>query len=131
MEATFKNGTYTGDILHCYSEKNDVVISLENATLTGAITTAVSSHPNGLPKCKEQYGLIGRVETFPCPKDTEFGVKVTVGENSVWTVAHTSYLSQLTIRETGKVSGLMTVDGKPTELLPGSYTGKIVLNPAK
>lgn len=129
VEATFKNGTYTGDILHCYSEKNDVVISLQNAALTGAITTAVSSHPNGLPKCKEQYDLIGRVETFPCPRDTEFGVKVTVGDGSIWTVSSISYLSELTIGETGAVSGHMTLDGKPTELLPGTYTGKIVLKP--
>ena len=127
MKAVFKNGTYTGDILHCYSEKNDALITLENAVYNGRITTGVSSHPAGSPKCKEEYWKIGRVEITVCPRDTEFGVQVTLGEGAVWNVTGESYLSVLTIAEGAKVAAAMTVDGKEVAPAPGTYEGKIVL----
>ncbi len=54
-----------------------------------------------------------------------------MGANAAWTVSGPSYLSELTIAETGKVSGLMTLGGKPTQVCSGTYSGKIVLMPAK
>lgn len=129
MKAVFSNGAYSGDILHCYSEKNDADIILKNAAITGRITTAVSSHPQGMPRSKEQYSLIGRVETFPCPKDTEHGLKVSLENGAVWTVSGVSYLNELTIGPDCKVSGDLTVNGVPTPCKPGTYTGKLVLRP--
>lgn len=131
VTARFTKGSYTGDIFHAYSEKNDAVISISSADYTGRITTSVSSHPTGLPRSMEQYPLIGRVEHFPCPRDTEFGVKVILENGAVWTVSAASYLTELTISEGCTVRGTMTVNGAQTPLVPGTYTGKLVLNPAQ
>lgn len=129
VKALFKDGSYTGDIFHAYSEKNDAVITLSGADYAGRITTAVSSHPQGMPRCKEAYALIGRVEQFPCPRDTEFGLKVLLERGAKWTVTAACYLNELTISEDSSVAAAMTVDGVETAPVPGTYTGKIVLKP--
>ena len=49
------------------------------------------------------------------------GVIVTLKNGSVWNVAGTSYLSSLTIEEGCSVVGTLTVDGKDTEAVPGTY----------
>lgn len=129
VKALFKDGSYRGDIFHAYAEKNDAVITLSGADYTGRISTAVSSHPKGMPKCKEAYALIGRVEQYPCPRDTEFGLKVLLEGGAKWNVTGASYLNELTISEDSRVTGTMTVDGVETVPAPGFYTGKIVLKP--
>lgn len=130
VTAWFKQGTYSGDIFHAYSEKNDAVIYISNADYTGRITTSVSSHPAGLPRSKEQYKLIGRVEHVPCPRDTDFGVKVHMEAGAVWNVTAVSYLNELTIEEGCTVRGRLTVNGEPVMLAPGTYSGKLVLDAA-
>ena len=129
MKAVFKNGSYAGNIYHAYSEKNDAIITISAAEYAGAITTTTSSHPKGSPKCKEEYGLIGRVEHVPCPKDAEFGLKVILEAGAKWNVTAPSYLTDLILSEGCAVSGTMTVDGEETALLPGTYSGKLVLKP--
>lgn len=131
VTARFTKGSYSGDIFHAYSERNDAIIHISNADYTGRITTSVSSHPAGLPRSKEQYPLIGRVEHFPCPRDTDFGVKVILEGDASWTVTAASYLTKLTIGEGCTVRGTLTVNGEPIPLTPGTYTGKLVLNPAQ
>ncbi len=129
VKAIFRNTVLTGDVIHCYSDQADALITLSGASLTGRITTAVSNHPQGMPRCKEAYALIGRVETFPCPRDTEFGLKVTLENGAKWTVTGTSYLTDLTIEAGAQVDAVMTVNGASTALVPGTYSGKIVLSP--
>ena len=129
MKFIYTNGSYTGDIYHAYSEKNDAIITLSAAEYTGAITTTTSSHPTGSPTCKEEYSIIGRVTHVPCPKDTEFGLKVILESGASWKVASASYLTDLTIGEGCSVAGTMTVNGEEAALVPGSYSGKIVLKP--
>lgn len=129
MKAAFKNGCYAGNIYHAYSEKNDAIITISSAEYSGAITTTTSSHPKGSPKCKEEYGLIGRVEHVPCPKDTEFGLKVLLENGAVWKVTAPSYLTDLTIAEGCIVEGTLTVNGVETAPVPGTYSGKLVLKP--
>lgn len=124
-----RNGEYHGHIYHAYSEKNDLILTLDHATLTGCISTTVSSHTQGMPKAPEQYPLIGRVEHFPCPKDTEFGVHVTLTAGSTWHVAAPSYLTELTILEGAALSGRMTVNGAEVPIESGTYSGKIVVTP--
>lgn len=124
-----RNGAYHGHIYHAYSEKNDLSLTLDHAALTGCISTTVSSHPRGMPKAPEQYPLIGRVEHFPCPKDTEFGVHVTLTAGSTWQVSAPSYLTELTVLEGAVLTGHMTVDGAEVQIGPGTYCGKIVVMP--
>lgn len=64
-----------------------------------------------------------------CPKDTEFGVQVVLGQGARWNVTGESYLSSLTVAPGAEISGVMTVDGEKVEPVPGSYAGKIVLGP--
>jgi len=71
------------------------------------------------------------VEHIPAPKDTDFGVRVTLADGAVWHVSGTSYLNELTVGEGCRVDGALTVDGKPVDLSAGTYTGKLVLIPAK
>lgn len=129
VKAVFQNTELTGDILHCYSDKADALITLSGASLSGRITTAVSNHPHGMPRCKDAYALIGRVETFPCPRDTEFGLRVTLENGAKWTVTAPSYLTDLTIDSSSQVDAVMTLNGQTTALVPGTYSGKIVLSP--
>lgn len=129
VKAVFQNTVLNGDILHCYSDKNDAEITLSNVTIQGRITTAISSHPKGSATCKEEYALIGRVETFPCPRDTEFGLKVTLKNGTVWKVSAVSYLTELTISEGTAVDGTLLVNSVETPAVPGTYTGKLVLSP--
>ena len=124
-----RNGAYHGHIYHAYSEKNELSLTLDHAALTGCISTTVSSHPRGMPKAPEQYPLIGRVEHFPCPKDTEFGVHVTLTAGSTWQVSAPSYLTELTVLEGAVLTGHMTVDGAEVQIGPGTYCGKIVVMP--
>ncbi len=57
-------------------------------------------------------------------------VSLNLANGSEWTVTGTSYLASLTIDETSSVVGAaMMVDGVPTELIPGSYEGEIVIEP--
>jgi hypothetical protein len=128
-KAKFQNGTYQGDILHSNSENLDAEITISQADYTGRITTATSSHPHGMPRSKEQYSLIGRVEHYPCPKDTTYKLKVTLDSGAKWTVTDVSYLNELTIAEGSSVIGTLTVNGAETPLAPGTYAGKLVLKP--
>jgi uncharacterized protein YwbE len=128
-KAKFQNGTYQGDILHSNSENLDAEITISGAQYTGRITTATSSHPHGMPRSKEQYSLIGRVEHYPCPKDTAYKLKVTLEDGATWTVTEVSYLNELTISADSAVAGTLTVNGEETPLVPGTYTGKLVLKP--
>ena len=61
------------------------------------------------------------------------GVIVSLDETSIWTVAGTSYLTKLTIAKGAVIKApkgktlTMTVDGIKKKIVPGTYTGKIVM----
>ena len=65
-----------------------------------------------------------------------FGVKATVDATSTWVVSKTSYLTGLTIEAGASVvppAGnklRMTVNGKFQPILPGTYTGSIIISVA-
>ena len=57
-------------------------------------------------------------------------VNLTMANGSTWMVTGTNYLAGLTIDETSSIAGMglvMTVNGVETEIVPGTYTGEIVL----
>ena len=59
---------------------------------------------------------------------------VSFDEASAWTVTGTCYLSALHIAQGANICGKdgktvrLTVNGAPTPLVPGSYTGQLVVD---
>jgi len=135
--ATFKNTTLAGDIVNARTHQGGMEISLENATLTGAITTAKATiaskqTADHLP-VKEHYYLMGEVKNIFQPTGEKYGVKVSVDGSSKWIIDQTSYLTELNLAQGGSISApagfslAMMVNGKPAQVKAGAYTGKIVL----
>ena len=106
-------------------------VSLQNATLTGSITSAKAVHR--VPKIdKTNCEELGEVINTARPAVNN-GVIVHLDGTSTWIVAGDNYLSSLTIEAGAKIIGKghkkleMTVDGVPTDMEPGTYTGRIVI----
>jgi len=140
VTVVYKNTTLTGDTVTSMTSERDVEVSLENATLTGAITTAAAVHargPNGEELVMQDdpslYKLIGEVKHTYGVSEDEFGIKVTLDGSSTWVVNKTSYLTGLTIAEGAVITGpedaevTLMVNGKKTAIEAGTYEGKIVI----
>lgn len=136
LKATFKNVNLSGDIINAMTTLGDVIVTFENSTITGAITTATSKAQadiDGVKLSKENYYYIGDVKNTYCATDDKYGLKVTL-EKSTWIVDKTSYLTGLTIAKGAALkapngySVALTVDGIDRDIEPGVYEGKIVLN---
>lgn len=145
IKATFRNVTLTGDIITSMTELGDMIVSLESATITGAITTAawktqaeienvdISAHG---AFSTEGYGyayLIGRGIRTYCETDGPHGLKLFLDGNSSWVVAETSWLTGLTVAEGATVKApegsrvTLAVDGRETPIGAGVYEGRISL----
>jgi len=144
VTATFKNMTMNGDIVSSLTSQGDVIVNLEKATITGAITTATAVHavgPNGeklfMQDKADLYYLIGNITETYCTTADKYGVKVSLDGSSTWIVNKNSYLTSLTIAEGAGITTpkgykvTMTVDGVVKEIKAGDYKGKIVLIIAK
>jgi len=143
VNATLKNVTLNGDIIHSMTTRGDMIITMENAIISGAITTATAKHalgPNGeelTMQHPELYYLIGEVENTYCATGDKYGLKVSLDGKSTWVVDKTSYLTSLTLPQGATIkapegySVTMTVDGIETAIKAGNYIGKIVLTIAK
>jgi hypothetical protein len=133
--ATFKNVTLKGDMVSSMTGQNDVIVKFENATITGAITTATAK-PVGEPSYEKFY-LIGEVTHTYCATNDKYGIKALFDGKSKWVVDKTSYLTDLTVAEgAGLVAPegyvlTMTVNGTPKPIKSGNYKGKIVLKVEK
>ncbi len=101
-------------------------LTFTNATVTGRITAAKARHRVARvdkTNCEE----LGELD-FTARASINNGVIVTLEAGSVWTVTDTSYLTKLVIADGAQVNAKsMTVDGVETPIVPGTYTGKIVL----
>ncbi|MDD6239199.1 MAG: hypothetical protein PUA87_07165 [Oscillospiraceae bacterium] len=109
-----------------------MILDFKNCTLTGAISTGKAVHTQGEPE-ESKWWLIGLVDDTLEPVEKDKGTKAIFDAVSQWTVNKTCYLGGLTIAEGAKIQAVegktlsMTVDGKETAIVPGTYTGKIVL----
>lgn len=105
-------------------------VTLKNVSYTGCITASVSKHR--VPKVsKENCEELGEVVNTPGPVINN-GVIVALDETSAWTVTGNCYLSSLTVAPGAAVRPehgtlTLTVDGKVSELRPGTYTGDVQL----
>lgn len=139
INATFSNMTLTGDIVNGNTAVSALIVDFRNATITGAITTAVvknAAGPNGEKvdmNHRELYNLIGDVTNTYCATNEKFGVNVSFDEKSSWVVGKTSYLTSLTIAKGATIKAAegksltMTVNGVKKLIEAGSYKGKIVI----
>ena len=71
---------------------------------------------------------ISKVFVIPGPTVNN-PIAVSLKHNSQWTVTAPGYLTSLTIDESSKLLGKLTVDGVPTPSEPGTYTGSILVLP--
>jgi hypothetical protein len=134
VTAAFKNVALQGDIVNGNTAAGDVTVALEDATITGAITTAVT-RPVGVPSY-EKYFLIGEIKNTYCATDHEHGMNVSL-RNTTWVVDKTSFLTRLTISHGAAITAppgrrlTMTVDGVQKAMATGTYEGAIVLEIAE
>jgi hypothetical protein len=139
--AVFKNLTAAGDIFNGVYQRIQVLdVTLENATITGTISSAHTYHvdengkpcapgttysKNGLP---DEHLGIGRVGNTPAPAVNN-PVHLTLKNGAVWVPTGESYLEQLSLEPGCKVQGTILVDGAEVTK-PGTYTGNILVRPA-
>jgi hypothetical protein len=117
----------SGDIVNATS--GTVNVSLENTDITGAITTATATSAGTISQ--DTYYNVGAVtNTY---EETGYGMTVSLDSTSNWIVDTTSYLTGLTVASGATVTApsgytvSMTVDGAPTTIAAGTYSGDIVL----
>jgi hypothetical protein len=144
VTATFRNMIMNGDIVNSMTSLGDVVVNFENATITGAITTATAEHavgPNGeelvMKEEVDLYYLIGDIKETYCATDDRYGVSVSLDSGSTWIVNETSFLTELTVAEGSVIIApkdykvVMTVDGVAKTIAPGTFKGKITITVSK
>ena len=108
-----------------YDGVRNMALTFDNATVTGIISASKALHR--VEKVfKDNCEELGEVVNTAQPVVNN-GVIVTLKNGSVWNVAGTSYLSSLTVEEGAAVVGSLTVDGKETQIVPGTYTGNLVV----
>jgi len=139
VNALFKDVTLEGDIVNGDTASTDLNVTLNGATITGAITSSVVTHalgPNGEEVTldhPELYYLVGEVTNTYCSSEGTYGVTVSLDGGSRWIVDKTSYMTALTIAEGASIEApggcnvIMIVDDVETAIGAGSYEGKIVL----
>lgn len=123
ISVTMTDMTAAGDIIH-EDYQRDMNVTLSAAALEGAVNGYDCGHWNEAAAAEgfTDYALDASYATA-------HGVYMTLTDGASWTVTGESTLSGLTIGEGCTVTGTMTVDGAATPLVPGSYTGVIVITP--
>lgn len=136
--ANFSNIDLQGDFYNSVgwgklTDKLNMVLNLDNVTITGVISASESHHPSPRITKANQREFHAITDT-PCPAVNN-GVIVNLSNGSNWTVTGTSYLTQLAIDKSSSVSVrrgaeiYMTVNGAKTEIASGkTYTGAIVVS---
>lgn len=112
-----------GDVIH-EDYQRDMYLVLSNSALSGAIMAYDCDHWNAVAAAEgfSDYALDASYAT-------PHGVSLTLEDGASWTVTGESRLASLTVGAGCSVSGSMTVDGVPTPIGEGTYTGVIVITP--
>jgi hypothetical protein len=138
--ANFSNINLKGDFYNSVgwgklTDKLNMALNLNKASITGVISASVSHHP--FPKItKANQSEFHSLTDTACPAVNN-GVIVNLTNGSTWTVTGTSYLTGLTIAEGSSVTApegskvIMTVNGVKKEIKAGNYSGKITFEVTK
>ena len=108
-----------------------LIVNLTDSSVTGAISLGEDTWSSS-----ELVTLSGGVNDYRYADGTilgyftdgEQGLELTL-TGSDWTVTRDSYLTKLTLDEASVVEGVMTVNGEPTDIAPGTYEGEIIVVP--
>jgi hypothetical protein len=121
---TMKNMEANGDVKHMDYQRV-MTLSLENATLNGAVVSGTMEDWNSLWTAYKKEDCNWLVDTS---WNTRYGVKMTVKNGATWNVTGASSLSSLTVEKGGAIKGKVQVDGKTVTPAAGkTYTGDIVV----
>ena len=142
--ATFANITLKGDFYNSTrggimqgpfgppsSVSRNLVLTFENAKVTGVITAsnAVHKQPSIGAADYKQIGAITNTAAAPVNN----GVIVTLSKGSTWVVTGTSYLTRLELAQGSTISApagysvSLKLGGQSMLLKPGTYIGQIVV----
>jgi len=119
------------------SSKGDMHVVLQDATLTGSISTATAAPRSGKEPTEATREEIGDVVNTFGPHAEKCQLAVFVDGQSRWVVDKTSYLNDLTLAAGAAVAApegatlALTVNGVATPLKAGAYHGAIVLQVAR
>ena len=111
----------------------NLAVTLNNTRITGVISSATQKYRDGLTSIDETNRLEMSNVTQTAAPPVNNGVVVSLDGKSAWTVTGTSYITKLVVAEGAKIAAAegktvkMTVDGEEKAIIPGTYTGKIVL----
>lgn len=112
-----------------YTSATNLVMTLENVTLRGVVSAAVTHYKNipvGGEITPENNKELGNVVSIPAPSVNN-GVLLTL-KNSVWKVGGTSYLTSLTIDTASVIQGRVSINGEAVVPEAGKiYTGNILV----
>lgn len=110
------------------AKPKNLQVTLENSTLTGAISAAKQHYRPGVTYIDETTREeLCNVTQTPAPAINN-GVIVILKRGAVWAARGTSYLTALTVEEGARLEGVLTVNGVKTAVAPGVYTGKLVVS---
>ncbi len=112
---------------------HNLVVNLIHSGLEGIVSSAKQHYREGLRFIEETTREeLSHVIQTPAPTVNN-GVLVSVDSTSSWTVTGTCYITALHIEEGGVVAApsgsqlCAVLNGEPVDLVPGDYTGKLVL----
>jgi hypothetical protein len=136
ITATFRNVSLSGDIVHAMTSLADMIVRLENVSITGVISTSKAKDRAGIDGVelgRETCGYIGEIEHALCASGDDYGLKVSLDGKTRWQVNDTSFMTALSISKGAVISSpdgfsvTLMVDGRETPITPGVYEGKIEL----
>ena len=143
VNAIFKDVTLDGDFVNSATSEGTMNLRFENATITGAITTATEVHATGphgkrlvMQDDPDLYYLIGRETDTYAPTHDAHGVSVALS-HSRWIVDKACYLTRLDIGEGSTVAApkgyrlVMAVNGVAGHPHPGHFAGALTLRPVR
>ena len=113
---------------HLLQGVKNLDVRFTNAHLEGVISSACQKWADGVTKINgDNHHELNNITQWAAPTVNN-GVIVTLDASSSWTVTGTSYITKLVIADGAQViAETMTVDGVKTPIVPGTYTGKIIL----
>jgi hypothetical protein len=135
ITAAFSNANLKGDIINSMTSLAGMNVTLQDATLTGGISTSTASAE--VKPTAQTIKLVGKLKQTFGPVAGNNGLELTLGKNAKWVVNKTSYLTALTVADGASISApagyslSLTVDGKDTPVRAGSYKGAVVVKVSK